>query len=61
MYHLEIAQNMIEPTLLKVTSSVVLLFLFMFGDIHTEGIVAIAMLMFFDTILGLSATICNFC
>lgn len=31
-------------------------FSFFFGDFHTQGVVAVAMLMTFDTILGVMAT-----
>lgn len=55
MNFVEIAQSMLEPTLLKVLASLVLTFAFFFGNFHTSGIIAIMMLMSFDTILGVMA------
>lgn len=45
-----------EPTLLKLAATVLLSFTFLFGDVHTQGIIAVLMLMIFDTILGVMAT-----
>jgi len=45
-----------EPTLLKITASLLLTFVFLFGDFHTAGIVAVLMLMSFDTVLGVMAS-----
>ena len=56
MKFVEIIQSMIEPTLIKLLASLVTAFLFLFGDFHTQGIIAIMMLMTFDTILGVMAS-----
>lgn len=56
MYFQEIIQTVIEPSIAKVMASVILGFVFLFGDFHTQGIIAVVMLMTFDTILGLMAT-----
>lgn len=55
MNYVEIVTTMIEPTLLKILASVVLTLLFFFGDLHTSGIIAILMLMTFDTVMGIMA------
>lgn len=56
MYFQDIIQTLFEPSFAKVVTSVVLTFVFFFGDFHTQGIVAVLMLMTFDTILGVMAT-----
>ena len=56
MYFQDIIQTVFEPSIGKAIASLVLTFLFLFGDFHTQGIVAVLMLMTFDTILGLMAT-----
>lgn len=56
MFFSEILITVIEPTILKISVSAILGFAFLFGNFHTEGIVAVLMLMIFDTILGLMAT-----
>lgn len=56
MYFNEILTTVIEPTLLKLATSGVLAFVFLFGNFHTQGIIAVLMLMIFDTILGMMAT-----
>lgn len=56
MYFHDIIQTVVEPTLLKLAVSGILAFTFFFGDFHTQGIVAVLMLMIFDTILGVMAT-----
>lgn len=56
MYFSDIIASVIEPTILKVTASFVMAFIFLFGDFHTQGIIAVLMLMIFDTILGVIAT-----
>ena len=47
---------MLEPTLLKIVASIAVTFLFLFGNVHTQGIIAILMLMTFDTIVGIMAS-----
>lgn len=47
---------MIEPTILKIVASFVIAFLFFFGDFHTQGIIAVLMLMSFDTVVGVMAS-----
>lgn len=56
MYFQDIIQTVFEPSIGKAIASLVLTFLFLFGDFHTQGIVAVLMLMTFDTILGVMAT-----
>jgi toxin secretion/phage lysis holin len=56
MNFISIVNNVAEPTLLKVIASLAMTFLFLFGDFYTQGILAVLMLMIFDTILGLMAT-----
>lgn len=56
MYFNEIITTVIEPTLIKLIASGILGFVFLFGNFHTQGIIAVLMLMIFDTILGLMAT-----
>jgi toxin secretion/phage lysis holin len=48
---------LIEPTTLKIiTSAIVAILYFLFGNLHVEALVAIAMLMSFDTVLGMLAS-----
>lgn len=56
MYFQDIVTSIIEPTYLKVGTSIVLTIAFFFGDFYTQGLIAILMLMIFDTILGLMAS-----
>lgn len=56
MYFQDIISTLIEPSIIKVAASLVLFFVFLFGDFHSQGIIAILMLMIFDTILGVAAT-----
>lgn len=46
-----------EPTVLKVCAGALLTFVFFFGDVYTDAVYAILMLMIFDTILGIWATV----
>ena len=55
MYFQDIITNVLEPTLFKLISSGIFAFVFLFGEFHTEGIIAVMMLMIFDTILGTAA------
>lgn len=56
MYFTDIIISTIEPTLLKICTAGALLFTFFFGDFHQQAILAVLMLMIFDTILGVMAT-----
>jgi phage-related holin len=56
MNFIEIMQTTFEPTLLKLLISVILTFGFLFGELHTQGIIAVLMLVSFDTILGVMAS-----
>lgn len=56
MYFQDIITTLIEPSVIKIIGSLLLTFIFLFGDFHTQGIVAVLMLMIFDTILGVMAT-----
>lgn len=53
--YMNIVQNVIEPTALKAVTSSVLLVGFFFGDLYTQGLIAVLMLIIFDTILGMMA------
>lgn len=56
MNFIEIIQTTFEPTLLKVGATLVLLLMFLVGDIHTQGLIAVMMLMVIDTCFGLCAS-----
>ncbi len=56
MYFHDIVNTVIEPTVLKVTTAAMLTIAFLIGDFHTEGVIAILMLLIFDTVLGVMAT-----
>jgi toxin secretion/phage lysis holin len=56
MYFQDIINTVIEPSLLKIVVSGAFAFSFLFGDFHQQAIVAILMLMVFDTIFGVMAT-----
>lgn len=56
MYFADIIISTIEPTLFKICTTGALLFTFFFGDFHQQAIIAVLMLMIFDTILGVMAT-----
>lgn len=53
---ISIIQTTIEPTLVKILASAVLGFIFLFGDFHTQGVMAVIMLMLFDTMMGTMAS-----
>lgn len=48
----EVILNTFTPTLAKVFTALALAVGFFFGDVYTDAIVAVLMLMVFDTILG---------
>ena len=56
MYFQDIVTTIIEPSVLKIVASAILAFAFFFGDFYAQGILAVLMLMIFDTILGIMAT-----
>jgi phage-related holin len=56
MQFIQIIQTTIEQTILKVFVSLVLTFFFFFGNLNTEGVIAVLMLICFDTVLGMMAT-----
>jgi toxin secretion/phage lysis holin len=56
MNFISIINNVIEPTIIKGLTSLALLIAFLIGDFYTQGVIAILMLMIFDTLLGLMAT-----
>lgn len=56
MTFVDIIQTTFEPTIIKLLVSLLLTFGFLFGEFHTEGIVAVLMLMTFDTVLGVMAS-----
>lgn len=56
MTFVDIIQTTFEPTVIKLFVSLLLTFGFFFGDFHTQGILAVLMLMTFDTILGVMAS-----
>lgn len=49
--------SVFEPTVIKIVATFVLAYVFLFGDVYTDAVIAIVMLMIFDTILGVWATI----
>lgn len=57
MYFQQIISTVIEPTIFKFVTTGALMFTFFFGDFHQQAILAILMLMIFDTILGVMATV----
>jgi len=57
MHFQEIAVTIFEPSLLKIGASIIIAVSFLFGDLHSQALIAILMLMVFDTILGLLATL----
>ena len=57
MHFQEIAATIFEPSLLKIGASIIIAVSFLFGDLHSQALIAILMLMVFDTILGLLATL----
>lgn len=46
-----------QPTLIKIVSAIVLTFAFFFGNLYHDAVFAVVMLMVFDTVLGIWATI----
>jgi toxin secretion/phage lysis holin len=56
MYFQDIIVTVFEPTLIKVGATAALSYGFLFGEFHSQAIIAILMLMVFDTILGVMAT-----
>jgi phage-related holin len=56
MQFLDIIHPLFELMLLKIVASIIVIFLFFFGDFHSQGIIAILMLMTFDTYLGVQAS-----
>jgi len=56
MHFGEIVTTIFEPTFLKVGTSAIMTISFLFGDFHSQALIAILMLMVFDTILGVMAT-----
>lgn len=60
MHFNEIILHAAEPTLLKAAMAVVVSAgFFFFGDLHTQGIMAVLMLVLFDTIFGVIAAYNN--
>lgn len=56
MNFINIIQTTIEAASLKLLASGVVAVVFLFGELHTQGIIAVLMLILFDTILGILAT-----
>ena len=56
MHFSEIVTTIFEPTILKIGASVAITIFFLFGDLHLQALIAVLMLMVFDTVLGLAAT-----
>ena len=57
MHFQEIITTIFEPSLLKIGASIIIALSFLFGDLHSQALIAILMLMVFDTILGVMATL----
>jgi len=56
MHFSEIVTTIFEATILKIVASIAIAIFFLFGDLHLQALIAVLMLMLFDTILGLMAT-----
>lgn len=56
MYFADIISTVAEVTTLKLMVTFGIIFSFLFGDIHDQAIMAVLMLMIFDTVLGVMAT-----
>ena len=56
MHFSEIVTTVFEPTIIKIAASIAITIFFLFGDLHLQALVAVLMLMVFDTILGVMAT-----
>jgi phage-related holin len=52
----DIINNTIEPTAAKALVSILITIGFFFGDIHLQGIMAVGMLLIFDTVFGVMAS-----
>ena len=52
MYINDIFHTFLEPTLLKFVVAGIMAFSFLFGDLYTQGVMAVLILMIFDTIMG---------
>lgn len=60
MHFNEIIINAAEPTLLKAIMAILVSAgFFLFGDLHTQGIIAVLMLVMFDTIFGVISAYTN--
>lgn len=55
MYFQDIITSTLELTTIKLVASAAVLSTFFFGDFHQQAIIAIVMLMVFDTFLGMMA------
>lgn len=55
MYFQDIITSTVELTTLKLIASAAVLSTFFFGDFHQQAVLALVMLMVFDTILGMMA------
>ena len=55
-HYLDIISTVCQPTLIKILAAVLLGVSFLFGDFHSQAILAVLMLMVFDTIMGVMAT-----
>ena len=55
MTFVDIIQTTFEPSIIKLALSLVITFSFLFGEFHAQGVIAVLMLMTFDTILGVMA------
>lgn len=56
MNFIEIIKTFLEPTLLKIVTSILVAMSFLFGEVYEAGIIAVIMLMIFDTIFGVAAS-----
>lgn len=57
MYLLDKTTQTLEPNTIKlVVSAIISIGFFLFGNLYSEGLIAIAMLMVFDTVLGIMAS-----
>jgi toxin secretion/phage lysis holin len=56
MYFRDIITTVAEVSVIKIMTTLALISSFFFGDFHQQAILAILMLMVFDTVLGVMAT-----
>lgn len=56
MHFSEIVATTFEPTTMKVVATILMVLVFLVGDVHSQALIAILMLMSIDTAFGLAAS-----